>query len=137
MELVMNFNLKLGHFFKCLIAVIFCFIVGMALTYKPFNCDGVHATMSIETSTGVGKLYESVNGSQGHLSGEELALKNKVKLKLPKGESAVLHFVCPQCGFNLARKVEAPCCVIFKCDCPEDSKAHISTEYIAVDISTK
>lgn len=131
------FNLKFRHFLKCLIAVIFVFIVGMALTHKPFNYDGVHATMSIETSTGVGKLYESVNGSQSHLSGEKLALKNKVKLTLPKGESAVVHFVCPQCGYNLAEKVEAPCRVIYKCNCPEDSKANISTEYIAVDISTK
>lgn len=125
------------HFLKYLVAVILCFIVVMALTYKPFNYDDVHATMSIETSTGVEKMYESVNGSQGKYSGEELALKNKVKLTLPKGESAILHFVCPQCGYNMAQKVKSPCCVIFKCNCPEDSKAHISTEYIAVDISTK
>ena len=131
------FNLKFGHFLKCLIAVIFVSIVGIALTYKPFNYDGVHATMSIETSTGVGKLYESVNGSQSQLSGEELALKNKVKFKLPKGESAVLHFVCPQCGYNMAQKIESPCLVIFECNCPKDSKANISTEYIAVDISRK
>lgn len=138
----MNFNLKVGHFLKCLIAVVFCFIIIAFFTYKPLYYDGIHATMSIETSTGVGKLYESVNGSQRQHSGEELALKNKVKLTLPKGEYATIHFECPQCGYNITKKVEAPYSELFECNCPDESKSlksrtHKAREYIAVEISTK
>ena len=100
-----------------------------------FRTDNLHATVTITTSYGETYVDQSVNGSNSSWSGKKIALAEKLKVNLKKGNTAHITFKCDTCGNEQEFDVDQPWSGVLSCDCPEKmNKDGNIKEYSAIEV---